>query len=165
MITMTFCSMATRWKLAHINTLFVHTHKYCMYSLSASIYCHLTTVTSFVIISTIIIISQKLSSPNPPCKSIMCPPASHEGVGVNDSWIMHIILRLLSCIDWVKTVMRAFPHISPTLSSVSLLAFLFWLPQHLIMIVPVSLACIQHAVLHVHGSGNDTFHNPVSPFC
>lgn len=102
-------------------------------------------------ISIVIIVSQRPSSPNPPCKSIMCPPASHECVGVNDSWIIQIILWL----HWPgEDCDGSFSSHSCLFCLISLL------PQHLIMIVPVSSGSIQHAV-----SVNDMFHNPVSSFC
>lgn len=76
----------------------------------------------------------------------MCPPANHECVGVNDSWIRQIILWLLN--DFVALTGWMWWELFLTFlllcRSLSLPIFSF--PHHLIMIVPVSLDCVQHGV-------------------
>lgn len=72
----------------------------------------------------------------------MCPLARRECVGVNDSWIMQIILRLLDdtrALTGVKTATRAFPHVCVSLLRPPPPLPISSLPQHLITSVPVSL--------------------------
>lgn len=98
----------------------------------------------------------------------MCPPASHGCVGVNDSWIMQIILWLLD--DAPALTGRRLPRelyltflplwLSPPSLSCSLPVFS--LIQLLTVIIPVSLPSMQRAA---HGGANDAFLNPASAFC
>ena len=94
-------------------------------------------------------------------------------VGVNDSWIMQIILGLLDealALTELKTAMSTFPHISPTLALASVTRLchspclpIFTPPKHrLITTVPVSSAV--YNMVYIHGSANGTFHIQVSPF-
>lgn len=97
----------------------------------------------------------------------MCPPASHGCVGVNDSWIMQIILRLLD--DAPALTGRRLPRelcltflplwLSPP--SLSCSPPVLSLIRLLTVSVPVSWPSTQRAA---HGGANDAFLDPVCCF-